>query len=90
MEPPNKGLVGDNINSAVLSFIERLSSFGDSQCINSMGKVIWVLQAMSFIKRFIIQCPSYGGFTINMYLGGSIVVDLVIVQSVQETRVVLP
>ena len=26
MEPPNKGHVGDNINSAVLSFIERLPS----------------------------------------------------------------
>ena len=26
LEPPNKGHVGDNINSAVLSFVERLSS----------------------------------------------------------------
>ena len=26
VEPPNKGHVGDNKNSAVLSFIERLSS----------------------------------------------------------------
>ena len=31
VEPPNKGHVGDNINSAVLSFIERLSSFRGSQ-----------------------------------------------------------
>ena len=26
VEPPNKGHVGDNINSAVVSFVERLSS----------------------------------------------------------------
>ena len=26
VEPPNKGHFGDNINSAVLSFVERLSS----------------------------------------------------------------
>ena len=30
--PLNKGHVGDNINSAGLSFIERLSSFRGSQC----------------------------------------------------------
>ena len=34
VEPPNKGYVGDNIiNSAVLSFIEGLSSFSGSQCL---------------------------------------------------------
>ena len=38
MEPPNKGHVGDNINSAVLSFIERLSSFRGSQCIKTIIK----------------------------------------------------
>ena len=32
VEPPNKAHVGDNINSAVLSFIERLSSFRGSKC----------------------------------------------------------
>ena len=26
LEPPNKGYVGDNINSLVLSFVQRLSS----------------------------------------------------------------
>ena len=26
VEPPNKGHFGDNINSAVMSFVERLSS----------------------------------------------------------------
>ena len=33
VKPLNKGHIGDNINSAVLSFIERLSSFRGSQCI---------------------------------------------------------
>ena len=27
VEPPNKGHVGDNVKSAVLSFVETLSSF---------------------------------------------------------------
>ena len=37
VEPPNKEHVGDNINSAVLSFIERLSSFRGSKCTNTIG-----------------------------------------------------
>ena len=37
VEPPNNGHVGDNINSAVLSFIEKLSSFRGSK---STGHVI--------------------------------------------------
>ena len=41
MEPPNKGHIGDNINSAVLSFIERLSSFRDSKCTKTIGHVIF-------------------------------------------------
>ena len=35
VEPPNKR---DNINSAVVSFVERLSSFGGSKCSRTMGK----------------------------------------------------
>ena len=31
VEPLNKGHIGNNINSAVLSFVERLSSFGGSK-----------------------------------------------------------
>ena len=42
VEPPNKGHVGDNINSAVLSFIERLSSFRGSKCTKTMGRVIFL------------------------------------------------
>ena len=38
VESPNKGNVGDTINSAVLSFIERLSSFRGSKTI---GHVIF-------------------------------------------------
>ena len=38
VEPPNKGHVGDNINSAVLSFVERLSS---SRRFRTMGKQIF-------------------------------------------------
>ena len=41
VKPPNKGHVGDDINSAVLSFIERLSSFRGSQCIKTIGHVIF-------------------------------------------------
>ena len=41
-----------NSNSAVLSFIERLSSFRGSQCIKTIGNVIfWDLK----------QCPLYRG-----------------------------
>ena len=38
VEPPNKGHVGDNKISAVLSFVERLSSFGGSKCIRAIYK----------------------------------------------------
>ena len=40
VELPNKGHIGD-IHSAVLSFIERLSSFRGSQCIKTIGNVIF-------------------------------------------------
>ena len=29
LKPPNKGHIGDNVDLAVLSFVERLSSFGN-------------------------------------------------------------
>ena len=46
MEPPNKGHIGDNINSAVLSFIERSSSFRGSKTIGHVifatsNSVLW-------------------------------------------------
>ena len=49
VEPPNKGHIGDYINSAVLSFMERLSSFRGSQHI---GEVFFF-----FGPQSIIQCP---------------------------------
>ena len=39
--PSNKGHIGDGINSAVLSFIERLSSFRGSKCTKIIGHVIF-------------------------------------------------
>ena len=35
VKPLNKGHVGDSIDSALLSFIEKLSSFRGSQCIKT-------------------------------------------------------
>ena len=40
VEPLNKGHVGDNINSAGLSNVKRLSSFEGSKCIRAIGKPI--------------------------------------------------
>ena len=41
MEPPNKGHIRDNTNSAVVSFVELLSSFGGLKCITTIGKHIF-------------------------------------------------
>ena len=67
MEPPNKGHFGDNINSAVVSFVERLSSL-------RRFKMYWETNFLgpcpvSFVERFLILCPYLGGSTI----GGSTV-----------------
>ena len=69
VEPPIKGHIGGYINSVVLSFVERLSSFGGSKyirttCIyraNNFGTLTFVL--------FRILCPYLRGSTI----GGSTV-----------------
>ena len=81
MEPPNKGHVGDNINSVVLSFIERLSSFRGSKCTKTIAHAILGPQTVSFVERFIIQCPYFGGSTI----GGSTVV-LIVSKSLLEYK----
>ena len=49
VEPPSKGHVGNNINSVVLSFIERLSCFRGSKCTKTIGHIcnFWDLE----------QCP---------------------------------
>ena len=41
VELPNKGHLGDNINSAVAPFVERWSSFGGSKCIKTVGNQIF-------------------------------------------------
>ena len=70
VEPLNKGHIGDNINSAVFPFIERLSSFRGPKCSKTIGHVIFLgPRTVSFEERFIIQCPYFGGSTI----GGSTV-----------------
>ena len=42
-EPPNKGHVGNTIlYSAILSIVEKLSSLRGSQCIKTIGKIIFL------------------------------------------------
>ena len=60
VEPLNKGHFGDNINSLVLSFVERLSS---------SRRLYLGSQAVSLVERSIIHCPylrgsTIGGFTV--------------------------
>ena len=67
VEPLNKGHFGDNINSAVLSFIERLSSFRGSNCTKTIGHVIFGTSNSVLCRE--AHCPYFGGSTI----GGSTV-----------------
>ena len=70
VKPPNKGHIGDNINSHALSLVERLSS---SQRFKLycyyiyIGKQNFRVPAFAvlciYIERFIIQCPFLGGST---------------------------
>ena len=50
MEPPNKGHIGDNINSAVLSFIERLSSYTFNLVCVYIINQIWIVGLQSVIS----------------------------------------
>ena len=57
VQPPNKGHFGNNINSSLLSFVERLSSIlGGSNCIRTIGKPIIrnLEKCPLYIERFII------------------------------------
>ena len=56
VEPPNKGHVGDNINSAVLSFIERLSSCRGPQCIKPIGKISFRTLSNVFYREVYYAC----------------------------------
>ena len=84
VEPPHKGHVGNNINSAVLSFIERLSSFRGSKCTKTIGHVIFgisnsvhcreVYYIVSLFRRFhCMTCHAKrvlsDGITISEFLG---------------------
>ena len=40
VKPPNKEHLGNNINSTVVSIVERLSFLGCSKCIKTLGKQI--------------------------------------------------
>ena len=67
MEPPNKGHVGDNINSLVgvlhtevVLFLEVVNVYRKSKYLGS--------QAVSFVERSIIHCPFLGGSTIGGFI----------------------
>ena len=57
VEPPNKGHFGTNINSAVLSLLERLSSLRGFLMYNLYREVNLGTKAVSFIERYLIHCP---------------------------------
>ena len=67
VEPLNKGHIGDNLNSAVLSIIGRLSSFRGSQCIKTIGNVIFgtsgsVLCREVYFRVFLFRRVHYRKF----------------------------
>ena len=67
VEFPNKGHFGDNINSAVSSFVERLlSSRRFSMYLNYRKSNFLEPQAVSFMGRsnIHVQCPFLRGSTI--------------------------
>ena len=70
--PLNKGHIGDNINSAVVSFLERLSSSQRFKCIREIRVLKSVL-----VERSIILYPYLREFTIGCdctycYLGSTL------------------
>ena len=59
MEPSNKGHVGDNINSLVLSFVERLSSSRRLSVYRNYREGNFLgLQAVFLVETCFILCPS--------------------------------
>ena len=54
----NKLYSDNNIKSAVLSFVERLSSYGGSKYIRVVGKTSCVgSRPVSFVERCTVLCP---------------------------------
>ena len=66
MEPPNKGHLGDNINSADVPFVERLSSLRRFKMYWDYREAnFWDLELCPlYIERSIILCPYLGGSTV--------------------------
>ena len=62
-ETPNKGHIGSNINSAILSFIERLSSLRSFLCIETIGESIFAdhRQCPLYNRGLIYSVPSSEG-----------------------------
>ena len=70
IEALNKGDFVDNIHSADLFFIERLSSLGGSKCI---AGTLLGSHVLSFVERFILLYPYLGesalrGITVDVSL----------------------
>ena len=64
-EPLNKGHIGDNINSLVSSFVERLSSSRRLQMYLNYRKSKYLgPQAVSLVESSNIHCPYLGGSTV--------------------------
>ena len=70
VEPPNKGHFGANINSDVVSFVERLSSLRRFK--KYVKQIFGTLTCVLCIERSIILCPYlsevplYSGAMINI------------------------
>ena len=69
VEPLNKGHYGDNTNSAVMSIVERLTSFrGWLMYENNREDLILGPRAVSLVERSIIQCPFSEGPLLEVLL----------------------
>ena len=67
VKPLNKGHVGGNINSLVLSFVERLSSFWRWSMYSNYKEGNFLgPRAASIVQRSFILCPFLGGSTIGL------------------------
>ena len=67
-EPLNKGHIGDNTNSLVLSFLETREVVIFSEVLNS--KYYLGPQAVSLVERSIIQCHVHCRYLRGSTIGG--------------------
>ena len=56
MEPPNKGHYGDNINSAVMSFVERLFPFQRLKNYKETWQLFGTLTSILCRDRGLLYC----------------------------------